>query len=150
MVKNQKDFWSGVMFTAFGLGILAVARDYPFGTTTRMGAGFFPTVLATVLAALGVIILVRACVTKRKDKVSGLVLMPLLLVLVATALYGALVNEIGFIVATFLCVLIAARASRQGRWLSQVILAAGTTLCCYLIFIYGLGLPLPAIGAWLK
>ena len=63
MVNNQKDFWSGVMFTAFGLGILVVARDYPLGTTTRMGAGFFPMVLATVLAALGVIILVRACVT---------------------------------------------------------------------------------------
>ena len=150
MVNNQKDFWSGVMFTAFGLGILVVARDYPLGTTTRMGAGFFPMVLATVLAALGVIILVRACVTKRKDKVSGLALVPLLLVLVATVFYGALVHEAGFIVATFLCVLIAARASRQGRWLSQVILAAGTTLCCYLIFIHGLGLPLPAIGSWFK
>ena len=150
MVKNQKDFWSGLMFMAFGLGILAVARDYPFGTTTRMGAGFFPMVLAAVLAVLGLIIVVRACLTKRKGEISGLALKPLLLVIAATVLYGALVSDAGFIAATFVCVLISARASRQGSWVSQSILAAGTTLCCFLIFIQALGLPLSAFGTVFK
>ncbi len=150
MVKNQKDFWSGLMFTAFGLGILAVARGYPFGTTTRMGAGFFPTVLAATLAVLGVIIVARACVTKRKGEISGLALKPLLLVIVATVLYGVLVTDAGFIAATFICVLISARASRQGGWMSQSLLSAGTTLCCFLIFIQGLGLPLSAFGTLFK
>ena len=53
MIKNHKDFWSGLMFMAFGLGVIAIARHYPFGTTIRMGAGFFPMVLASLLAVFG-------------------------------------------------------------------------------------------------
>lgn len=150
MIKNQKDFWSGVMFMAFGLGILSIARHYPFGTTTRMGAGFFPTVLAAVLAVFGLIIVVRACVGQRRGEITGVAVKPLLLVTVATVFYGALVQDAGFIAVTFLCVLISARASRRGGWLPQILLAAGTTLCCFLIFIQGLGLPLTSFGTLLK
>ena len=49
-----------------------------------------------------------------------------------------------------ICVLISARASRQGGWVSQSLLSAGTTLCCFLIFIQGLGLPLSAFGTLFK
>lgn len=150
MIKNQKDFWSGALFTAFGLGVLAVARHYPFGTTTRMGAGFFPMVLAAVLAIFGVIIIVKACLTKRRDDIANTAMMPLVLVIVATVFYGALVQEAGFVAVTFISVLIAARASRRGGWVPQLLLAAGTTLCCFLIFIQGLGLPLTSFGSLLK
>lgn len=150
MIKNHKDFWSGVMFLAFGLGTLAIARHYPFGTTTRMGAGFFPMVLAAVLAVFGVIITVKACLAKRRQEITGVALVPLVLVVVATVFYGALVQEAGFIAVTFISVLIAARASQRGGWIPQIALAAGTTLCCFLIFIQGLGLPLTAFGSLLK
>jgi len=150
MIKNEKDFWSGVMFAAFGLAVLAIARHYPFGTTTRMGPGFFPMVLAAVLAVFGVILVVRACLAKRRDRIVGVALKPLLLVIAATVLYGALVEEAGFIAVTFVSVLVAARASRNGSLPAQLSLAAGTTLCCFLIFIQGLGLPLSSFGAWLK
>lgn len=150
MIKSQKDFWSGVLFMAFGLGVLAIARHYPFGTTTRMGAGFFPMVLASVLAIFGLIIVVKACVAKRRSDITNTALVPLLLVIAATVLYGALVQEAGFVAVTFISVLVAARASRRGGWASQLLLAAGTTLCCFLIFIQGLGLPLTSFGSLLK
>ena len=149
MIKSQKDFWSGVLFMAFGLGVLAIARHYPFGTTTRMGAGFFPMVLASVLAIFGLIIVVKACVAKRRSDITNTALVPLL-VIAATVLYGALVQEAGFVAVTFISVLVAARASRRGGWASQLLLAAGTTLCCFLIFIQGLGLPLTSFGSLLK
>jgi len=150
MIKNHKDFWSGLMFMAFGLAVIAISRHYPFGNTIRMGAGFFPMVLASLLAILGLFITLRSCLTKRREQIDALSLKPLALVITATALYGLLVQEAGFLAITFVCVLISAKASIKGSWPSQLVLASGTTLCCLLIFIQGLGLPLAVLGSWFK
>lgn len=148
MIKNYKDFWSGLLFLAFGLAFIAIARDYPFGTSTRMGPGYFPMVLASLLAILGLLVAVRSLLSRQRAKVEPFALKSLLLVLGATALYGLLVREAGFIALTFACVLISARASTHKRWLPQIILAIGTTLCCALIFIKALGLPLSLLGSF--
>ncbi len=41
-IKNAKDFWSGVMFIAFGLFFAGFARQYDLGTAARMGPGLLP------------------------------------------------------------------------------------------------------------
>jgi len=150
MISRSKDFWSGLLFLAFGLAVIGTARNYPFGTTTRMGAGFFPMVLAALLAILGLIIAVRSCLTEKREAIGPVAWKPLLLVLAATAMYGLLVKEAGFIAVTFAAVLLSARASRHGGLVPRLLLAAGTTLCCLLIFISGLGLPLSLLGTWFE
>lgn len=56
-VKNPKDFWSGLMFMAFGLFFAIWAMThYQMGTAVRMGPAYFPTVLGGLLAVLGLII----------------------------------------------------------------------------------------------
>jgi hypothetical protein len=50
-IKHAKDFWSGVMFTTFGLGFAVIAQNYDMGTAARMGPAYFPTVLGGLLAA---------------------------------------------------------------------------------------------------
>ena len=42
----SKDFLSGVMFIAFGLGALWFGRHLQMGTTVRMGPGYVPHMLA--------------------------------------------------------------------------------------------------------
>ncbi len=148
MTLRSKDFWSGLLFLAFGLFVMGMARSYPFGTTTRMGPGFFPLVLAALLAILGLIIAVRGCLARGGETIGPLAWKPLLLVLAATVLYGLLVKEAGFIAVTFVAVLLSARASRHGGLIPRLLLAAATTLCCILIFITGLGLPLSLLGTW--
>ena len=56
-IKSQKDFWSGLMFVATGLGFAAGATNYSFGTSARPGPGYFPFGLGILLAILGVIVL---------------------------------------------------------------------------------------------
>jgi hypothetical protein len=82
-IRNQKDFWAGLMFLAFGLGfaliavgppafVAAAARGmgwkleygYQMGTAVRMGPAYFPTVLGGLMAVLGVIVLARSFVSK--------------------------------------------------------------------------------------
>lgn len=65
-ITNGKDFWAGVMFTAFGLAFMIVAAEnYSMGTAVRMGPAYFPTVLGGMLAVLGGAILFNGFVSKQ-------------------------------------------------------------------------------------
>ena len=44
----------GLTVVAFGLAMASVAVTYPLGSLLRPGPGFFPLVIALILAALGV------------------------------------------------------------------------------------------------
>jgi hypothetical protein len=56
-VTNQKDFFAGLMFVAFGAAFALGARAYRIGEAARMGPGYFPLVLGCLLAALGSVLL---------------------------------------------------------------------------------------------
>lgn len=51
---ERKDFWAGFSLIASGAVAIFIARDYPFGTSLRMGPGYFPIVLGGLLILLGV------------------------------------------------------------------------------------------------
>jgi len=49
-----------VLFIAFGLLAILIAREYPVGTAARMGPGYFPRGLGILMVALGAILALRA------------------------------------------------------------------------------------------
>ena len=52
-IKSQKDFVSGLMFTAIGAGFAwNSALSYDIGSASQMGPGYFPLVLGLVLVLL--------------------------------------------------------------------------------------------------
>jgi len=57
---SNKDFWAGALLASIGVAAAVLARDYPFGTSLRMGPGYFPTVLGVTLALFGGYFLVRS------------------------------------------------------------------------------------------
>ena len=59
-IKSQKDFWSGLMFMAAGLGFAVGATNYSFGTSARPGPGYFPFGLGVLLALLGAVVLFKS------------------------------------------------------------------------------------------
>ncbi|HEX2649622.1 MAG TPA: tripartite tricarboxylate transporter TctB family protein [Burkholderiales bacterium] len=79
-IRNQKDFWAGLMFMAFGLAFVSIAYGtpdflnemvgrklvpgYQMGSPTRMGPAYFPVLLGTMLAILGAIVFFRSFVSK--------------------------------------------------------------------------------------
>jgi len=58
-----KDFLSGLMFVAFGLGALYVGQHLAVGTPVRMGPGYVPRMLSFIMLALGVLICIVAVVS---------------------------------------------------------------------------------------
>ena len=67
-IKNGKDFWSGLMFTAFGLSFAVVAwNNYNMGTAVRMGPAYFPVMLGGLLVVLGLVIFLRSFVSSIRN-----------------------------------------------------------------------------------
>ena len=147
-MKNPRDFWTGVIYVAFGAGAVVIARDYGLGTALRMGPAYFPTVLGGVLVLIGLLSLGRAALRSGEPlppaRIKGL-----LAVTVATLGFGALVRGAGLVVALPVLVVVSAAASARFRWGPALALAAGLTLFCAAVFLKGLGVPIPLRGPWL-
>ena len=144
---NPKDFWTGVIYIAFGSAALIISRDYGMGTAVKMGPAYFPTILSGLLMTIGVISLVRSFI-RPGSPVGTLALKGLALVITSTILFGLIVRGAGLIVALPVLVIISSLASTRFRWRYSLALAAGLTVFCILIFRQGLGVPLPILGSW--
>jgi putative tricarboxylic transport membrane protein len=147
MIRNPKDFWSGVMFVAVGALAVLVARDYPMGSALRMGPAYFPTVLGVLLTLVGAAAMVRG-VTRPGAALGRFAWRDLLLILSSTILFGILIRGAGLIAAVATIVLVGAYASTRFRWGYALLLAFGMAAFCALLFIKALGLPIPMIGPW--
>ena len=72
----------------------------------------------------------------------------LTLVSVSVLVFGFIVRGAGLAVALPLLVIISAYASTRFRWRPTLLMAVGLTIFCSLVFLKGLGIPLPIIGPW--
>ena len=143
--RDNKDFWAGMMFIAIGAAAVVIARGYRFGTTLRMGPGYFPSLLGGILVLFGLYVLIRGL--RRNEKILGrwslraLILLPLSLVL-----FGVLISRWGFIPAVVAVVLGSAAAGREFKVREVLLLTALLTGLSVAVFIWGLGLPYPLLG----
>lgn len=149
-ISSPKDFWTGLIYIAFGGAAAWIGSAYNMGTAGRMGPGYFPKVLAALLIILGLVSLVRSFVSKG-EPITAVALKPLILLLLACFLFGFLINRAGLIVALAALVLVSAAASREFKfdWMALGGLVALIAMCSA-VFVKGLGIPMPLIGTWLE
>ena len=146
--RNNRDFFGGMTYIVTGAVGWWIALDYPFGSALRMGPGYFPIVLCGMMIAFGIAIILQGVNNKEKIKgnwsIRALVVLPL-----ATAVFGWMMEETGFIPAMLVLIPLSAASGREFKWIEIVLLTIGLTIMCTGLFIYGLGLPYPLIkGMW--
>jgi hypothetical protein len=144
-IKSQKDFWSGLMFVATGLGFAWGATFYSFGTSARPGPGYFPLGLGIILAGLGAIALFEALTIETEDgePVGAFAWKPLATILVAVFLFGVLLPRLGMALTIPLLVIVSSFAGDEFHWRDVLISAAVLTIGSWAIFILGLKLVIP-------
>jgi hypothetical protein len=147
-IREPRDFWSGLIFGAAGVAAVVLGRESSLGTATKMGPGYFPTVLGALLALIGLALVVRAFLV-RGQRITGFAGRPLVLVLGATVLFGLTLRGAGLVPALIALVLVSAAASRLVIWRAAVVLAVGLAGFSALVFTKLLGLPIPLLGRWL-
>ncbi len=146
--QNPKDFWTGAIYVAFGAAFVLIARDYGMGTAFKMGPAYFPTILGATLIFIGFISLARSFV-RPGTPITAFTIKGLVTVVGSTLVFGFIVRGAGLAVALPILVIMSGYASNDFRWGRMLALAAGITVFCVLIFLKGLGVPLPVVGPWL-
>ncbi len=139
-LRDNQDFWSGVMLIAVGMTAVVIARNYPFGTSLRMGPGYFPTVLGSILSLFGLWFLAKAFRSTEKIE-PGWSLRALVVIPVSLVLFGILMTHGGFVPALIVLIFGSALASTEFNLIEVVLLTVGLTIGCIAVFIWGLGLP---------
>ena len=145
-VKNPQDFWAGLLFLVIGVGAAYLGRNYTFGTATKMGPGYLPTVLSWGLAGIGIILILRAMV-ENGLKIESSLYRPQFFILLAIVVFGLLIERVGLAPSIIVVACVASLASTETRWMETAILTIGLAVFCSLLFVKLLGQPL-AIWAW--
>jgi len=152
-IKSQKDFYSGLLYTVVGAAFAYGATSYNIGTGARMGPGYFPLLLGTILAIIGGIILFKALVveTPTGDRVGSWAWKPLSFIIAGNLLFGVLLGGLpsikfpamGLIVAIYGTTLVVSMAGNTFKLKEVLILATVLSVLSYLAFIVLLKLQFP-------
>ncbi|HEY7664982.1 MAG TPA: tripartite tricarboxylate transporter TctB family protein [Xanthobacteraceae bacterium] len=141
-IRSPKDFWAGLIFVAIGAGFVLLARQYRLGDLHRMGPAMFPTLVGALLAALGLVLALRAFALDG-EAVPRFYARPIGASLVAIVLFGVALQWLGLVAAIAALVLVGATAARDTRRLESAALAAAMIAFSIAVFVWLLGLPLP-------
>jgi putative tricarboxylic transport membrane protein len=137
---ERRDVWAGVLLIAIGAAALLIARNYPFGSSLRMGPGYFPVILGALLIVFGLVILASGL--RGTQQIEGswslraLIFLPLALVL-----FGVLMAHAGFVPAMLALIFASALASSEFNFVEVLLFSLGLTALCVAVFVWGLGLP---------
>ncbi len=144
-IKSQRDFWSGVMFIAVGVGFAWGATNYSFGAAARPGPGYFPFGLGVLLAVLGAVVMFKALTIESEggDPIGDIAWKPLSIIVGAVAGFGVILPHLGMVVSLPLLIFVAATAGDEFHWKEAGINAVVLTIFSWLIFIKGLSLTIP-------
>ncbi len=141
-IKSPKDFWAGLMFIAFGLFFLVVARNYQMGSAVRMGPAYFPSVLGGIMAVLGAIIVFQSMIFAGPP-IPKLSFKPLFFISLALVLFGYLLKPLGFILALAVLIFVCAFGGHEFRAKEVAMLTVVLIIFSVLVFVKGLTLPFP-------
>lgn len=145
--SSSTDFWAGIIYIAFGVTAIVAARDYGMGSATRMGPGYFPTMLAWLLTGIGVASAFRG-MRGSGEPIVGFSLRGVFFIGGPIVLFACLLQGAGLLIALPLLIVTSAYASIHFNWVRTLLLAAGLTIGCSLVFVKGLGIPMPLLGSW--
>jgi hypothetical protein len=150
-MEKPRDVAGGLLVMAIGAGFFLFGRELEMGSSFRMGPGYFPTILSLLMVGLGAAMTVLAWRASHREGAFGHVpWRGLLLVVGATVFFGLTLRGLGLAPVLVLVVLATAWASRYATWRGSVPLALGLAAFCTVLFIRGLGLPLPLLGPWVE
>lgn len=140
---DLRDILGGLLVIAVG-GIFAwAATGYSFGAGRVIGAAYLPFATGVITMLIGLGILVPAFF--RVGTPIEFSPRPVIWVLASVLAFGLLLQRVGLIIALIAVVVISAMGSRESKAWQVVPLSIFMAVACWLIFVRGLGLPMPVL-----
>ena len=143
------DQWSGLFLLVVAALICWGSTRMPYGSLHNPGPGFFPLWLGIILGAMAVALIAESSVHADEGKNMREIVREdvrwrnVFLVLGALVLYGGLLDVIGFLIGTFLLMILLLRYVEPQAWRAVIGWALGGTVGAYAIFEIWMKLRLP-------
>jgi hypothetical protein len=141
-VKSPQDFGAAILFLIIGIAGIYFGRDLAFGSASKMGPGYFPTMLSCIIALIGTVVGVRSLAIEGPP-IEPVKLRPLLFILVAIVAFGYLIEQIGLAISTAGLAIFAAYARHDVNLKETIVFAVFLSVFAIGVFAYALGQPLP-------
>jgi hypothetical protein len=152
-IKNQRDFFAGLVFMAAGAAAAWVAPTLRIGAAARMGQGYFPLALGIALAVLGGFIAFISLVFETEDGgvVESAPLRPLVCVVAASVLFAVMlgglprlgVAPLGLVAAVYSAAVVASLAADGFRIGQVLLLATAFAIAAWLVLVQLLHVAVP-------
>lgn len=145
--ETRSDLGAGLMFLLLGsFAAIYGLVNYRMGSIDRMGPGYFPVIVGTVVALMGVVVTVMAARNSKpiandvvaSEDSNGLV--ELAIISASVVVFAILLNTLGLF-AAIIGMIVVARFTRMGNWKEVTGLAIALCAIAYVIFVIGLGMP---------
>ena len=192
-IRNQQDFYGGLVLVAIAAFALWASRDLPGMRGFAFGPGTAPRMFASILGVLGLVVAAGGLVIDgppvERVAVRGTALGALLIaifvvvsnyatpitaglglrqyesvlaaivvllvtvalgrgagrgplyIVAGTLIFAGTIRPLGLVFASFISIVVSAAATVEIRWRETILWAAGLTIFCALLFVYGLNLP---------
>lgn len=146
--QRNKDYVGGGLMLLLGLAAMFEGLTYNVGTLARMGPGFFPVALGTILALAGIAIALSGRFAAQASTEKSLppewrgwfCIGLSIVAFVVIGKYGGLVP------ASFAIVFISALGDRRNTIKNALVLALAILAVCIVIFWWALQLQFPLFG----
>jgi putative tricarboxylic transport membrane protein len=146
IAKKGADLWTGLFLMIFSGAVIREALELDVGTPANPGSGFMLFGAATVLGCLALLQFLRALfhraprAEQAREKIN---LWRIIAVIGANILYIVMLEPVGFLICTFLLLILLFQVYEKGKWVWAIGGAAATSLIAYGVFSRLLQLNLP-------
>lgn len=143
-IRNPQDFGAAIVFIAIGAAGIYFAGDLAFGTSSRMGPGYFPILLSAMILLIGIVLVFKA-LTVDGPAIERVPFRPIAIIVVCIVGFGYLIERLGVAITAAALVLVAGYARRGVSLKELVLLALAMSAFVVGVFVYALGQPLPVL-----
>jgi putative tricarboxylic transport membrane protein len=147
-MMNFRDRWSGLFWLAISIFVCIEGHQIDIGTFHSPGPGFLPFWSGVVFGAFSIILVVTSFLRRPGEGEvqhlwKGKNWNKVIFVLISLFIYAALLQRLGYLLATFGLMTLLLGIMGKSRWWIRIVTAAFTAFVTYIIFYVWLDVQLP-------
>ena len=134
---RRHDLISSTILFFIGLFIVFYAPQFGLGSLSMPGPGFMPFLTGLFICSFSAITFLRALLNKSvevEEIWAKIKFQKLIFTILVLIVYALLLKKIGFIICTFLLILILVRYTGSRTWLTSILCGSLSSILSYLLF----------------
>lgn len=151
-MSKKVDRYTAFLFLFIGVSFMVGSRGFSQGSYgSEVGSNVFPFWLGLICALLSAKLFFETFKYKEASKAdkANLDYKKFSIIVVATILYCLFLEKIGYVIGTFIFLLIGFQTIDKGKWYLSVIISLITSVGVYYVFVEILQGTLPGFPSWL-